>query len=74
GPAIPRRDRKEVWPRYCRLMLMFFKPWRTGTDLRNEGQGWEEAFEMFLVSCLVRIKEVMENMQILHECRDSRDD
>ncbi|KAJ3850144.1 hypothetical protein EV368DRAFT_45910, partial [Lentinula lateritia] len=74
GPAIPRRDRIEARPRYCRLMLMFFKPWRTGLDLRETEQSWEDAFNVFIESCSDRMKDIMENMQLLHECRDSRDD
>ena len=33
GPAIPRRDRPEVYEKYARLMLILFKPWRTEADL-----------------------------------------
>ncbi|KAJ3905608.1 hypothetical protein F5879DRAFT_763988, partial [Lentinula edodes] len=74
GPAIPRRDRTDIRPRYCRLMLMLFKPWRTGLDLRTPFQSWEDAFDVFLHSCPDTVKAILENMQILHECRDSRDD
>ncbi|KAJ7717503.1 hypothetical protein B0H14DRAFT_2303934, partial [Mycena olivaceomarginata] len=34
GPGIPRRDKAETYARYCRLMLIFFKPWRHANDLR----------------------------------------
>lgn len=71
GPSIPRRDQKEVYNRYCRLMLIFFKPWRHASDLRDPGQKWEQAFELFMQNCPHSIKEKMDNMQILHECRDS---
>jgi hypothetical protein len=74
GCAIPRRDRKVVYARYCRLMLILFKPWRCVTDLRRDGQSWESAFEEFSSSMEVRLKNVIDNIQILHECRDSRDD
>ncbi|KAJ7765891.1 hypothetical protein DFH07DRAFT_737424, partial [Mycena maculata] len=75
GPGIPRRDKPEVYARYCRLMLMiFFKPWRRATDLRTRGQSWEDAFTLFTLTCSPEIKCKMDNMQILHECRDSRDD
>ncbi|KAJ3846269.1 hypothetical protein EV368DRAFT_53015, partial [Lentinula lateritia] len=74
GPAIPWRDHTDIQPRYCRLMLMFFKPWRTGMDLCAPLQTWEDAFDVFMDLCSARDKAIMENMQILHECRDSRDD
>ncbi|KAJ7892948.1 hypothetical protein B0H13DRAFT_1625388, partial [Mycena leptocephala] len=74
GPGIPRRDKPDVYPRYCRLMLIFFKPWRHARDLRAEGQSWEDAFNSFTLECSASIRYKMDNMQILHECRDSRDD
>ncbi|KAJ7626987.1 hypothetical protein FB45DRAFT_749408, partial [Roridomyces roridus] len=74
GPGIPRRDKPEIYPRYCRLMLIFFKPWRHAKDLRDAGQTWEKAFELFIQTCTREVKQKMNNMQILHECRDSRDD
>lgn len=74
GPAIPRRDRTDVYARYCRLMLIFFKPWRHARDLRKNGQSWEDAFNLFARNTSAAVKYKMDNMQILHECRDSRDD
>ncbi|KAJ7788850.1 hypothetical protein B0H14DRAFT_2302200, partial [Mycena olivaceomarginata] len=74
GPGIPRRDRPDLHARYCRLMLIFFRPWRHATDLRETGQTWEEAFNEFNETCPADVKYKMDNMQILHECRDSRDD
>ncbi|KAJ7830542.1 hypothetical protein B0H14DRAFT_2291785, partial [Mycena olivaceomarginata] len=74
GPGIPRRDKAETYARYCRLMLIFFKPWRHANDLRKPGQSWEEAFNLFVCNSSESVRFKMENMQILHECRDSRDD
>jgi hypothetical protein len=74
GPAIPRRDRNEQRQRYSRLMLILFKPWRSADDLRKPGQSWSDAFEEFIVECPEEFKLKMNNMQMLHECRDSRDD
>ncbi|KAJ7488751.1 hypothetical protein B0H11DRAFT_1720287 [Mycena galericulata] len=37
-PAIPRRDKSNLRARYCRFMLIFFKPWRHASDLRGEYQ------------------------------------
>ncbi|KZV60815.1 hypothetical protein PENSPDRAFT_540686, partial [Peniophora sp. CONT] len=74
GPSVPRRDRDEARPQYCRLMLILFKPWRHASDLRDPGQSWEDAFAQFLISCPSHLTRVMNNMQLLHECKDSRDD
>ncbi|KAF9643180.1 hypothetical protein BDM02DRAFT_3075467, partial [Thelephora ganbajun] len=72
GPAIPRRDRPELYAKYARLMLIFFKPWRKETDLRGGAIDWLEAFNEFLGSCTKETRKVMDNMQILHECKDSK--
>ncbi|KAG1748252.1 uncharacterized protein EDB91DRAFT_1007591, partial [Suillus paluster] len=74
GPCIPCRDQPKVYPRYCRLMLILFKPWRSVLDLRSHGQSWEEAFEQFREVADGQLLQVMHNTQLLHECRDSRDD
>ncbi|KAJ7257459.1 hypothetical protein C8J57DRAFT_959595, partial [Mycena rebaudengoi] len=74
GPGIPRRDKKETYARYCRLMLIFFKPWRHVQDLKSTSQSWEDAFNLFFANCAPNVRSKIDNMQILHECRDSRDD
>ncbi|KAJ7207625.1 hypothetical protein GGX14DRAFT_311269, partial [Mycena pura] len=74
GPGIPRRDRPDMLARYSRLMLIFFKPWRCAKDLRKVGESWEDAFKSFQLTCSPAVRYRMDNMQILHECRDSRDD
>ncbi|KAG2135282.1 hypothetical protein DEU56DRAFT_738043, partial [Suillus clintonianus] len=73
GPSLPRRDRPDVKQRYCRLMLILFMPWNAPCDLLRNCSSWSEAFEEFLHVCSPRFHYVMKNMQILHECRDSRD-
>lgn len=74
GPAIPRRDRPYMREKYCRLMLILFKPWVLPTDLKAPDETWDTAFQRFASSCAPKYLDVMENMQMLHECKDSRDD
>lgn len=74
GPPLPRRDRPEIYERYCRAMLVRFKPWRHAEDLRNAGQKWSDAFREFERECNQRYLRIMRNMQILHECKDSGSD
>ncbi|KZV97593.1 hypothetical protein EXIGLDRAFT_579934, partial [Exidia glandulosa HHB12029] len=74
GPALPRRDSPPSFQRYARLMLILFKPWRSAADLRARGQSWEHAFEEFKAHCRPEYTKIMDNMQLLHECKDSRDD
>ena len=72
GPAIPRRDRPELYAKYTRLMLILFKPWRSEADLCGGAASWPDAFDCFLKSCAKETRKVMDNMQILHECKDSK--
>ncbi|RXW18892.1 hypothetical protein EST38_g6956 [Candolleomyces aberdarensis] len=76
GPAIPRRDRPDVYERYCRLMLILFKPWQQPRELKSDTQTWACAFEQFKTSSALTptVAAILENMQVFHECRDSRDD
>ena len=74
GPRLPRRDREDEYPRYCRLMLLLFEPWRTCSDLHRNFPSWTTAFEAFLTRARSEDMSVMDNMQLMHECRDSRDD
>ncbi|THU94166.1 hypothetical protein K435DRAFT_575809, partial [Dendrothele bispora CBS 962.96] len=75
GPGLPRRDKESSTMKHARLMLILFKPWVTVSDLKSESQTWKEAYDDFLQnSCALRLRRVIDNMQLLHECRDSRDD
>ena len=51
GPHIPRRDKKNQYPKFCRLMLIFFKPWQDVADLREDGQSWPNVFCEFMRQC-----------------------
>jgi hypothetical protein len=74
GPSLPFRDRSETYAKYCRIMLLLFKPWRNATDLRNQGDTWIVAFEIFKNECSSNIITLMNNMQLLHECRENGHD
>src|ERR1700683_2769730 len=43
GIAIPRSDHGDR-EYYCSTMLIFFKPWWTGKDLKSGDQNWDDAF------------------------------
>ena len=74
GPSLPHRDQSESYAKYCCIMLMLFKPWRHATDLRNQGETWIVAFETFKNMCSSNIITLMNNMQLLHECRENGHD
>ncbi|KAJ7157827.1 hypothetical protein C8R46DRAFT_816163, partial [Mycena filopes] len=74
GPAMPRRDRDDFTKhKHARLMLILFKPWRHTSDLVTEDQTWLQAYQQFLGVCSADVLAVIDNMQLLHECKDSRD-
>ncbi|KAI0750600.1 hypothetical protein BC629DRAFT_1261312, partial [Irpex lacteus] len=70
GPRIPVSDVQAENARYCRLMLILFKPWRSIEDLRGAHGSWSAAFEEFItMSCSDRIRTLINNMRVLHECK-----
>ena len=73
GPSMPRRDRTCDQQKYARLMLILLKPWTNPTDLMDGFPNFHAAFETF-VTANPRWHALLNNMQLLHECRDSRDD
>lgn len=55
-------------------MLILFKAWREPSDLRGVESNWALSYESSLESVDMFHHGVMNNMQMLHECRDERDD
>ncbi|CAF4334893.1 unnamed protein product, partial [Rotaria sp. Silwood2] len=74
GPQIPRRDREDTRERYSRALLTLFVPWRTVADLCDMNQTWEDAFKSRQHLISVHSRMVIENIQLLHECKKDRDD
>ncbi|KAJ6576494.1 hypothetical protein DFH09DRAFT_914563, partial [Mycena vulgaris] len=73
GKALPRRDQPASVEKHARLMLILFKPWRHAADLHQPSQTWSQAYTQFLLTCSAEIVHRIDHMQLLHECRDSRD-
>ncbi|KAG1727353.1 uncharacterized protein EDB91DRAFT_1007402, partial [Suillus paluster] len=59
--------------KYCHFMLILFKPWRSVSDLKQSTQSWTEAFDAFQHTCSSAVTSILNNMQILHKCKDSQD-
>ena len=74
GPQIPRRDREDTRERYCRALLTLFVPWRAVADLCDVKQTWGKAFEARKNLISVRSWNIIENIQLLHECKKERDE
>ena len=71
GGSLPKCNNDEM-ELYCQCMLTLFKPWRSGTELINCNQTWEQAFTAYTFTA--RQLEIMKNIKTKHECRDARDD
>ncbi|THU79270.1 hypothetical protein K435DRAFT_698199, partial [Dendrothele bispora CBS 962.96] len=71
GPGLPRRNKGDH-EYYCMTMLVFFKPWRSGKDLKTINESWDECFTTYKFSD--RACNIMNNFQLKYECLDARDD
>ena len=71
GETLPRRDKgdREL---YCSTMLAFFKPWRSGIQLKAQDQTWNDAFDLHQFSKYHT--DIMDNFNLRYECLDARDD
>jgi hypothetical protein len=74
GPQIPRRERVETRKRYSRALLTLFTPWRSVHDLCELNQTWCEALEVRKLSISTSALKIIENIQLLHECKNDRDE
>lgn len=74
GPIIPRKDRDDTRERYCRAILTLFVPWRSIQDLCDLSQTWEQAFEARQVKIAAESNKIIDNIQLLHECKHDRDE
>ena len=59
--SLPRRDHGDQ-EYYCLTMLVLFKPWRSGKDLKKVNQSWHESFNEYNFSD--RQKQLMDNFNI----------
>ncbi|CAF1337157.1 unnamed protein product [Adineta steineri] len=74
GPPVPRKDRDDTKERYCRSILTLFVPWRSIQDVCDVDQTWEEAFQIRQTRILPTSSKIIDNIQLLQECRNDRDE
>ena len=53
-------------------MLVFFKPWHTGSELKQQDQTWDDTFHAHKFT--PRQQQLMKNFNLRHECLDAWDD
>ncbi|KAH9855862.1 hypothetical protein C2E23DRAFT_703266, partial [Lenzites betulinus] len=74
GERTPRPDKDaQEKDRWSRMMLILFIPWRRASDLFHDGETWTEAFERQRHSLSETRLSIINNMNVLTECRDARD-
>ncbi|EMD30856.1 hypothetical protein CERSUDRAFT_20322, partial [Gelatoporia subvermispora B] len=73
GGGLPRSDKGDR-NEYCKFMMTLFVPWRSGGDLKAVSESWNEAFERCSVTIKPSDLQVINNFNLLYECRDARDE
>jgi hypothetical protein len=69
--SLPRSDKGDR-EFYCKTMLMFFKPWRQGNELKCTGLTWSETFNDHIFTKSQHL--LMKNFNVRYECYDARDE
>jgi len=70
-PNLPRFDKGDR-SYYCCTMLVLFKPWRLGNELKMESQDWDMAFNKHEFT--FDQKKLMSYFNVKYECHDARHD
>jgi Helitron helicase-like domain at N-terminus/PIF1-like helicase len=58
---------------WARSMLILFKPWRGLEDLKADNESWTEAYEIYSDKFEAHHLIIMQNMNVLTECKEARD-
>ncbi|CAF4563747.1 unnamed protein product [Didymodactylos carnosus] len=74
GPQIPNRTRDDMKERYSRSILTLFIPWRKVTDLCQKENTWVQALEQNQNALSATSQKTIDNIQLLHECKNDRDE
>ena len=72
-PQIPRQDREETRERYSRTIATLFIPWRSVRDFCDVNQSWSDALSTRQQNISRQSQKIIENTQLLHECKTDRD-
>ena len=73
GPTLPWPDRgRSEYEKWCRAMMIIFRPWRIPADLKDPDMLWSDAFNQTVFPPAV--VQIMRNMNVENECQDARDE
>ncbi|CAF5152138.1 unnamed protein product, partial [Rotaria magnacalcarata] len=73
GPSILRREREGTIERYARAILTLFCPWRNVLDICDPYTSWSDVLQLHQSSFTTKSNRVIENIQLLHDCKRDRD-
>ncbi|KAI5892665.1 uncharacterized protein SCHCODRAFT_02481063, partial [Schizophyllum commune H4-8] len=68
GARIPSEGDDECGDLRRASIMMLLKPWRRLTDLKDAGQTWESAYDMFMLGATTRDHRVIAGLQYFHDC------
>ena len=71
GPWFPRRDDTTSQDFYCACMLALLKPWRSHSDLIQEMDDWDMAFQSFLATMTTKEKQVLGGIDYYYELKSA---
>ncbi|KAF5313723.1 hypothetical protein D9611_010075 [Ephemerocybe angulata] len=75
GPSIPRRNGSEAESeQWARDMCILFRPWRSPSDLKGNNESWSSALEAWLPNLDAQDRAVMENMSLVAEAKQARNE
>lgn len=77
GAGVPQRDREEDAERHAVAMLALFspRPRDAAAPLGEDAEGaWAPRYRAYLRTAPSAVLKLIDNMQVMHECRDAKDD
>jgi len=74
GSAFPNPNKSpELKEEWAGDMLLLFKPWRSPLDLKEHGQTWTDAYNVYESQFDEGTKKIIQNMTVLSECSEARE-
>jgi hypothetical protein len=80
GKSVPCRPAKcesaeemKLWEQYARTVVLLFTPWHKFSDIKQKDQTWKSTYDRILGNLNPRMITVLDNIQLLHDSKVSRD-
>lgn len=71
GRWFPRNDTRGSQDLNRAMTMCLLVPWRDAASIRNGYKTWEAAYEVFHADATPTIIQLIENMQLFHDCQDA---